>query len=395
MAKISTDPKKIEEILSRGVAEVIEKDHLRSALLSGRKLRVKLGIDPTSPNIHLGRTVVLRKLRAFQDLGHQIIFIIGDFTGIIGDTSDKESERPMLSEKDIKVNMKDYFKQAFKILNPKKTETYHNSKWLSKIGFLELARIANLFGLHEFESREVIARRMKEGKRVSYLELMYPLFQGYDSVKVRADVELGGTDQRFNLLTGRHIQPLYKQRPQDILMTELLEGTDGRKMSSSYGNVINITDEANDMFGKVMALDDRLMEHYFVLGTNLSTVDIADVLRQSPKDAKMRLAREITALYHGTREAEQAEAEFSNVFSRGGKPADIPVISLGAPSMALVDLLIATKLAPSKSEARRLIEQGAVRVNDFVKKNNYLVDIYSGKDTLIQVGPRKFVKISQ
>ncbi len=360
MAKVDTDPKKIDELLTRGVVEVIDREHLKNALLSGKQLRVKLGIDPTSPNIHLGRAVLLRKLRAFQELGHKVVFIIGDFTGIIGDTSDKDAERPMLSEAEIKKNLKTYLAQAFKILDKSKTEARYNSTWLRKLGFLEIANIANLFGLHEFEAREVIAKRMKEGKRVSYLELMYPLFQGYDSVAVKADVEIGGTDQRFNLLTGRHIQPLYKQAPQDILMTELLEGTDGRKMSSSWGNVINITDAPNDMFGKVMSIKDELIDKYFVLATNVSRETTPSILARGPRDAKVELAKEIVKLYHGEKAANEANREFARVFSQKKAPENIPEMKLNFSELPLVDLLVETKLATSKNEARRLIEQGGV-----------------------------------
>jgi len=224
----------IEELLTRGVAEVIDKEHLRKRLLSGEKLRIKLGIDPTSPNIHIGRAVLLLKLRDFQNLGHKIIFIVGDFTGQIGDTSDKDSERPMLLQEQVVSNMQNYLEQAFKILDREKTETHYNSEWLSKIDLLELGKMASVFSLHEFASREVIARRLSTGKRVSFHEMLYPLFQGYDSIAVKADVEIGGTDQRFNLLAGRTLQPKYDQEPQDVLMTNLILGTDGRKMSSSW-----------------------------------------------------------------------------------------------------------------------------------------------------------------
>ena len=282
--------KDVAELLSRGVSEVIDREHLEQRLRSGEKLRVKLGIDPTSPNIHIGRAVLLWKLRAFQDLGHTAVFIVGDATGIVGDASDKETERPMLTHEQVKANMEGYFDQAFKILDRQKTETHYNSEWLSKLGFEELARMANLFGLHEFSSREVIARRMKAGQRVSFHELLYPLMQGYDSVAVKADLELGGTDQRFNLLTGRRIQPMYKQEPQDILMTDLLEGVDGRKMSSSWGNVINIVDEPSDMYGKVMSVKDELMKKYFALCTRVPLTEVEEVLKGHPKKAKIPLA---------------------------------------------------------------------------------------------------------
>ncbi|MBX4181457.1 tyrosine--tRNA ligase, partial [Candidatus Parcubacteria bacterium] len=208
--------KDVEELLSRGVSEVIDKEHLIKKLESGEKLRIKLGIDPTSPNIHIGRAIPLLKLRDFQNMGHTAVFIVGDATGVVGDTSDKETERPMLTEEEVKANMQHYFDQAFKILDPKKTETHYNSEWLSKLGFKELAKMANLFGLNEFISRELIARRMSSGQRVSFHELLYPIMQGYDSVAIEAHVELGGTDQRFNLLAGRDIQKLYGQEPQDF-----------------------------------------------------------------------------------------------------------------------------------------------------------------------------------
>lgn len=381
-----------EELLSRSVAEVIDIQHFKAQLDSGKKLRVKLGIDPTSPNIHIGRAVVLWKLRAFQDLGHTAVFIVGDATGVVGDTSDKDSERPMLTEAQIKVNMQTYFDQAFKILDSKKTETHYNSEWLEKLGFLELARMANLFGLHEFESREVISRRMKAGKRVSFHELLYPLMQGYDSVAVKADVELGGTDQRFNLLAGRTIQPLYKQEPQDILMTNLLEGTDGRKMSSSWGNVINITDEANDMFGKVMSIADDLIIKYFEYATRLPMDEVKELESKlksgtNPRDIKKRLAEEIVTLYHGAKEAKAASAEWEKVFSNKEKPSQIEEVEVSSEN--IVDVLVETKLAPSKSEAKRLLEQNGVKVDDQIATETSKVK--SGN--LIQVGKRKFVRI--
>lgn len=371
--------KDVEELLSRGVDEVIDRNHLEERLRSGNKLRIKLGIDPTSPNIHIGRAVQLWKLRQFQDLGHQVIFIVGDFTGLIGDTSDKESERPMLSEEEVRANMETYFEQAFKILDREKTETYYNSEWLSKLGFVEIAKLASLFGLHEFESREVISRRLKEGKRVAVQELLYPLMQGYDSVAVRADVEIGGTDQRFNLLAGRAIQPMYGQEPQDILMTELLEGTDGRKMSSSWGNVINIIDEADNMFGKVMSLKDELMPRYFALATQIPTVESEEVLKNHPKEAKMRLAFEITKLYHGEDAAKQAQENFNEAFSKGGIPKDIKTVR-AEHDTPLVEILLEHGLVSSKSEFNRLNEEGAIK------------EIENG---VYRIGKHRFLKIER
>ncbi len=387
----------LEELLTRTVNEVIDQDHLKQKLASGKKLRVKLGIDPTSPNIHIGRAVVLWKLRAFQDLGHTVVFIVGDFTGLIGDTSDKDAERPMLDEQIVKANMKTYFEQAFKILDPKKTETYYNSEWLKKLGFIEIGKMADLFGLHEFESREVIARRMKAGKRVSFREMMYPLMQGYDSVAVKADVELGGTDQRFNLLAGRTIQPVYGQEPQDIIMTNLLEGTDGRKMSSSWGNVINITDEAQDMFGKGMTIPDELIVKYFEYATRLPMSEIKEIEKvlgsgSNPRDIKKRLAEEIVTLYHSKEAAKQASDEWVKVFSNKEKPSEIETSASPGPDLPLYEVIAQLGLAKSNSEAKRLIEQGGVKINDVkITDPNKRIDIESG--SIIQVGPRKFKKI--
>ncbi|MCC7356435.1 MAG: tyrosine--tRNA ligase [Candidatus Doudnabacteria bacterium] len=384
----------IDELLSRGVTEVINKEELRSLLLGKKKLRVKLGIDPTSPNIHIGRAVVLWKLRAFQELGHKIVFIVGDFTGLIGDTSDKDSERPMLTEAQVKSNLKSYLTQAFKILDKTKTETHFNSKWLKKLGLAEIGSMANLFGLHEFEARENISKRMKAGKRVSLRELLYPLMQGYDSVAVKADVELGGTDQRFNLLAGRTIQPAYGQTPQQILTTELLEGTDGRKMSSSWGNVVNLLDEPKDMFGKIMSISDELIEKYFTLATRVSLKEIEAVItkNQNPRDQKLVLAERITALYHGDKKASEARTHFISQFSKKELPSDIPTVKITPGNYQLTELLLMAKLVASKSEARRLIEQKGVRINGEVAPSQS-VTIGKQNNLLLQVGKRKFVTI--
>lgn len=393
--KIDTDPKKIEEILSRGVAEAIDRDHLRSALSSGKELRVKLGIDPTSSNIHIGRAVQLWKLRAFQELGHKAVLIIGDFTGTIGDTSDKDSERPMLSEKQIKENQKTYFDQAFKILDKSKTEAEYNSKWLSKLGFAEVSKLADLFGLHEFEARENISNRMKAGKRVSLREIMYPLMQGYDSVAVRSDVEIGGTDQRFNLLAGRTIQQSYGQKPQDIITTALLEGTDGRKMSSSWGNVINITDHPNDMFGKVMSVQDNLIVKYFTLATMLPLDEVNRIEEtlgvSNPRDIKFRLGKEIVTLYHGAEAAEKAGENFENTFKKGGLPDDIKEVTALSGTLA-VDVLLEEGLVESKSDWRRLVGEGAISVHGSEEK---ITDPQMKLDNSItlKIGKRRFIKI--
>lgn len=384
----------IDEILSRSVAEIIQPDSLRKKLKSGKKLRIKLGIDPTSPNIHIGRAVVLWKLRAFQDLGHKVVFIIGDFTGQIGDTSDKDAERPMLSEREIKNNLKTYLQQAYKILDKSKTEFHYNSKWLKKLGFAEIGRLANLFGLHEFSSRENIKKRMDAGKRVSLRELMYPLMQGYDSVMVKADVELGGTDQRFNLLAGRTIQADYKQTPQDVLMVDLLEGTDGRKMSSSWGNSINLNDSPNEMFGKVMAIDDKLIQKYFLFATNLPEVKIKTILSSNshPRDQKLLLAETITNMYHGDKLALSARDNFISQFSKKELPTDIKAVTVKAGRYQITHLLVQLKLAESKSEARRLLSQNGVKVNQ-VTFTDTDIEIKQKNNLIVQVGKRKFIRI--
>ena len=394
---INTDSQKNEELLNRGVEEVIDRAHLEKKLQTGKPLRVKLGIDPTSPNLHLGRAIPLLKLRDFQSLGHKVIFIIGDFTGIIGDTSDKESERPMLDAKTIAHNMKTYVKQAGKILDIKKCEVHYNSKWLKKLTFLEIADMANVFGLGEFTSREVISKRIKSGKRVSYLETMYPLMQGYDSVAIKADVELGGTDQRFNLLAGRDIQKHYKQEPQDIMTNPLIEGLDGRKMSSSWGNTINLLDLADDMFGKTMSMPDSLIEKYFVLATRLPLAEIEEIKKLSnPRDQKARLAFEVTKMYHGEKEAAAAAENFDKVFRRHETPEEMPVFETNKKVYSIMRLLCDTGLAASNNEAKRLIEGNAVTViknGTEIKITDWKQEVQLENDMVAQAGKRKFVKI--
>ena len=391
---IKIDKNKIEEILTRGVSEVIDLKHLREKLLSGKKLRVKLGIDPTSPNIHIGRSVTLLKLRDFQELGHEIIFVIGDFTGMVGDTSDKDSERPMLSEEQIKKNMKNYVEQAGKIIDIKKAKIEYNSKWLRKLNFGEIGKLANQFSLGEFIARENIHRRLEEEKPISLREVIYPLMQGYDSVAVKADVELGGTDQRFNLLAGRTIQKCYNQESQDILMTNLILGTDGRKMSSSWGNTINVTDEPKDMFGKIMSISDDLIITYFVHCTRVDADKIMGYEKKllsettNPRDIKMELAYEIVKIYWGEKGAEKGKNHFISVFQKKDLPDEIQEYKLAGKN--IVDVLVETNLATSRGDAKRLIEQGGIEINGKQVKS---IDIIIDKDSVIQKGKRSFAKI--
>jgi tyrosyl-tRNA synthetase len=392
--KVITDENKINELLTRGVEEVINKEELGKKLKSGKELRIKLGIDPTGPNIHVGRAIPLLKLRDFQNLGHQIVLIIGDFTGLIGDTSDKDSERPMLTEDAVKRNLKSYIEQAGKIIDIDKCEIHYNSEWLEKLNYKKIGEQADVFSLSDFISRENIKKRLNEGRRVSFRELMYPLMQGYDSVAIKADVEIGGTDQRFNLLAGRDLQKFYKQEPQDILTNPLIEGLDGRKMSSSFGNTIDLFDSAGDMYGKVMSLKDGLIIRYFVLTTRLDMVEINKYEKDlgngaNPKDIKMKLAREIVRMYHGEKEAIEAENAFENTFSKGEFPSDAQTLTASKEDK-LIDILVNNKIVESKSEFRRLIEAGAV--SDYPdKKINDSNEIMADKERKIKIGKKTFV----
>lgn len=400
--KINTDKQKINEILTRGVEEAIDKEHLKAALMSGRKLRIKLGIDPTSPNLHIGRAIPLLKLRDFQELGHQIVLIIGDFTGVIGDTSDKDSERPMLDAKKVKDNMKTYVAQAAKILNIKKCEVRHNSDWLKKLDYHEIGKQADNFSLNEFISRENIKKRLDAGKRISLRELIYPLMQGYDSVAIKADVEVGGNDQRFNLLAGRELQRYYNQEPQDIILNPLVEGLDGRKMSSSWGNTINLLDSANEMFGKVMSLKDDFIIKYFEIATRVPIDEITEIKKMpNPRDQKAMLAKEIVKLYHGEKQAQLAEEEFNKVFRNKELPSDMPVFEAVKNNYFILDLLCDTKLVSSKKEAKRLIEAGAVEIMkianvadvSYEKVTDWKEEVGLWDGMIIKVGIRRFVKI--
>ncbi|MBU4285038.1 tyrosine--tRNA ligase [Patescibacteria group bacterium] len=391
---VKIDENKIEEILTRGVSEVIDLKHLRGKLMSGKKLRVKLGIDPTSPNIHIGRAVTLLKMKDFQELGHEIIFVIGDFTGMVGDTSDKDSERPMLSGEQVKKNMKNYVEQAGKIINVKKAKIEHNSKWLKKLNFGEISKLANQFSLGEFIARENIRKRLVEEKHISLRELLYPLLQGYDSIAIKADVELGGTDQRFNLLAGRTLQEHYGQEAQDILMTNLILGTDGRKMSSSWGNTINVTDEPKDMFGKVMSISDDLIITYFVHCTRIDMDKIREYGKKllleitNPRDIKMELAFEIVKIYWGEKGAEKGKKYFVSVFQKKDLPDEIQKYKLAGRD--IVDVLVETKLATSRGDAKRLIEQGGIEIDGEEIKS---IDITVNRGSVIQKGKRFFAKI--
>ncbi|MCL5006568.1 MAG: tyrosine--tRNA ligase [Patescibacteria group bacterium] len=392
----------VEEILTRGVTEVIDREHLRKALLSGKKLRVKLGIDPTGPRIHLGRAVLLRKLRAFQDLGHRVVLIVGDFTAQIGDPSDKLAKRPLLTPAQVAENMKNYKKQLGKIIDLKTAEVKYNSSWLSRLNFTQVTRLAESFSVQQMLARRNFKERYEKGIDISLREFLYPLMQGYDSVAVKADVEIGGFDQLFNLMAGRAVQKYYGKKEQDILTCEMLEGTDGRKMSTSWGNVINITDEPNDMFGKLMSVRDGLIGRYLLLTTDVSREEINAIEsgmqtgKVNPRDAKLRLAREVVAIYHGEKSASAAETEFLNVFQKGRLPANVREEKIQASRLSIVDLLVQTRLAASKSSAFRLIQQGGVKVDGEKISDPKTVIVIPGKTALVvQAGKRDFLKVSR
>jgi tyrosyl-tRNA synthetase len=384
-----TDEKKIDEVLARGVKEVIRKDELRAALRSGEVLRVKLGIDPTSPHIHLGRAVLLLKLRDFQKLGHKVVLIIGDATGVIGDASDKESERPMLTKEHIEGNSRTYFAQAGRILNLEAVEKHYNSEWLSTLTYKEIGEHANQFSLADFIARENIKRRLEAGKRVSLREVLYPLMQGYDSVAVSSHVEIGGTDQRFNLLAGRTLQMHLGQKSQHILLMNLISGTDGRKMSSSWGNVINISDDPFDMYGKIMSLKDSLMEQYFVSLTRVPMEEVKSIISEEhPKRAKMRLAREILSLLYGGGEAERSEEHFEKTFALRQLPPHIPevVVKKGTPLSEALKSVIS-----SKSELRRLVKQGAIENKSGGRITD--ADMVLSREMVLKIGKKRFLRV--
>lgn len=391
----------INIIFNRGVAEVIEEKHLEKRLRAGEKLRVKLGIDPTMPNLHLGHAVVLRKLRQFQEGGHQAVFIVGDFTATIGDPSGRSEQRPQLTKEEIEKNMKNYVKEAGKILDVKRAEIRYNSEWYLNKGANFFMELAGKFTVARLLERDDFQKRLREDRDISVLEVYYSLMQGYDSVAVKADVELGGVDQKFNLLMGRRVQKRYGLPEQDVVTTLLLEGTDGvKKMSKSFGNYIGLSEQLDEMFGKIMSISDDLMTKYFTLLTDVRENEI-EQLRQdrlrsgsasrSPKEWKETLAFEVVKMCHGEDAAKKAKEEFRRVFSRDELPQDIPFARIRNGVIKVVDLLVESGLAHSKSEARGLIEQGGVRIDGKSVSDQIHIEVKEGM--VVQVGKRKFAKI--
>ncbi|MFN3828668.1 MAG: tyrosine--tRNA ligase [Tepidimonas ignava] len=392
-AALATTLRGCEELLP--VADWVRK--LRRSEATGQPLRIKLGLDPTAPDIHLGHTVVLNKMRQLQDLGHQVIFLIGDFTSLIGDPSGRNSTRPPLTPEQIKANAETYYRQASLVLDPARTEIRYNSEWSDALGARGMIQLAAKYTVARMMERDDFTKRFKAGVPISIHEFLYPLMQGYDSVALRADLELGGTDQKFNLLMGRHLQQEYGQEPQCILTMPLLEGLDGvEKMSKSKGNYIGITEDANTMFAKVLSISDELMWRWYTLLSLRPLAEIEALKQQvaqgrNPKEAKLELAREITARFHGTAAAARAEEDF-HLRARGGVPDDIPSVSLQGAPLGIGVLLKQAGLAPSTSEANRLIDGGGVRVDGAVVSDRALK--LAAGTYVVQVGKRKFARVT-
>jgi len=391
------DKEKTKRVLSWGVEEIFVRESLEKRLESGEVLRVKLGMDPTSPNIHLGRAVVLWKLREFQDLGHTVVFIVGDFTARIGDPSDKLEKRPSLSSEEIKENLKKYRAQVGKIIDLKKAEFHFNSKWLSKLRFGEITELAECFSVQQMSHRRNFAERIGRGEEISLREFLYPLMQGYDSVKTNADIEVGGFDQLFNLKAGRLIQNHYGKKEQDIVVCRMLEGTDGRKMSSSWGNVINISDSPEEMFGKSMSIRDELIPEYLGLCARVGEEEVSSVKKEissgaNPRDLKMNLAQKIVGLYHGEKKASRARNNFIKTFQKKEAPEKIEEIKVkrGAP---LGGILLDAGVVSSKSEFTRLKDAGAI---ENVKSGIKISGPYPvvEESMTVRIGKHRFVKIT-
>ncbi len=391
--------------ISTGAVDLITEKELEAKLARSLKenkpLRIKYGADPSAPDLHLGHTVPLRKLREFQKLGHLVVFIIGDFTARIGDPSGRSETRPMLTPAEVRANALSYQEQVFRILDPEQTEVHYNSEWLDSMGAAHFLDLTSKYTVARLLERDDFEKRYRSGQPIALVEFLYPLLQGYDSVVIRSDVEVGGTDQKFNLLVGRELQREWKCEPQNVLTLPLIEGTDGvQKMSKSLGNHIALKDPAKDMYGKIMSIPDALMERYFRYVCPIELSEAESILKQlasgglHPRSAKARLAYEIVREYHSQKEAQEAALEFDRVFKEKGVPDEIEIISLKAKEMNIMDLLKDTGLVPSKMEARRLISQGGVRINSEKVSDEQFV-VHLEKEVLIQCGKRRFLKVKQ
>jgi len=385
----------------RGAVDVIDEAELAKklerALAAGRGLRVKLGLDPSSPDLHLGHAVQLRKLRDLQELGHRVVLIVGDATAMVGDPSGRNKLRPQLSREAVGENLATYVEQASVLLDMERTELRHNASWFDRMSFEDLLRLAARMTVAQMLQRDTFQKRVQEDEPIGIHEFLYPLMQGWDSVQVEADVEIGGTDQLFNLLVGRDLQQQVGQEPQVVLTLPLITGLDGRKMSKSYGNSIQLTDTPDDVFGKTMSLPDEVMEAWFTLLTRLSGDEIAEVLAGHPREAKARLARDLTALVHGARAGDAARAEFDRRFQAKELPTDIPELAFPgawpAEGLPLSVLLREVGLASSGAEARRLVAQGGVRIDGELARDPAALIAPPAAPLLLQVGKRRFARV--
>ncbi len=396
-------------ILSRGAVEIIPEDEFKKKLIysikNNKPLKVKLGLDPSAPDIHIGHTVPLQKLRQFQKLGHIVQLVIGDFTGQIGDPSGKSETRRQLTPEQVKENAQTYVDQLFKVLDSEKTEVHYNSKWLSPLTFADVVTLSSKITVARMLERDDFEKRFSSNQPISVHEFFYPLMQGYDSVALNTDIEIGGTDQKFNLLMGRQLQKEYGQNQQAVLMLPLIEGLDGvQKMSKSLGNYIGVDEEANQIYGKAMSIPDELMIKYFKLVTDLSHDEVKEMIKGiedgsiHPRDAKMKMAFTLVRMYHGKQAAENAENHFRTVFQKGALPDDLPVVDIEKDILKddkvwIVKLIVSLGLVSSNGEGRRMIEQGAVKIDEEkIDDIDYVVEIK--QDMIIQVGKRKFAKIN-
>lgn len=390
----STKLNKIEDLLSRGIEVIVGKEELRKKLIEGKSLRVKLGIDPTGKEIHIGRATILWKLKDFQDLGCKIVLVIGDFTATIGDASDKEAMRKVLTREQIMENLEGYLDQIGKIIDVSRAEIHYNSEWHDALTISKLMEMAQKYTVQQMIQRRNFKERWDAQKPIGLHEIFYPIFQGYDSIMIKSDVEIGGFDQLFNLQAGRFLQEVYGQEPQSLMLLKMIDGLDGRKMSTSEGNVITINAEPNDMFGKVMSMkDDRILD-YLETCTRIPLDEIKKISEGEIdyRNLKARLGEEIVKSYYGEEVAKKARDNFDNLFKNKEIPEDIPEIKISEKEIPILDLLLKLDLVTSKQEARRLVEQGGVKINSEVKKD-WKEEIQIGNDMIIQVGKRKFTKI--
>jgi len=389
----------IERIFDRTIAEVIVREELEEKLRSGRKLRLKQGFDPSKPNLHIGNAVGLRKLRQFQELGHQVVLVVGDWTARIGDPSGRDESRAMLSPEEVLRNAETYMQQFFIVVDRSRAQVRWQSEWYDKFSLADVFNLASRFTMAQMMAHETFRKRWEEGRPLTLMELMYPLLQAYDSIAIQADVEFGGMDQKFNILAGRELQTSLGLPPQDVLLVPLLPGTDGRKMSKSFGNTIDLTDQPDQMYGKAMSISDDMLDEYLTLVSEIPDAELEEIRRAlaqgtvNPRDVKMRLARDIVRQFHGQEAARTAEAEFIRIFQRRQLPSEIPSYELpGDQPVPIIELLTGAGLAKSSSTARRLISQGGVRV-DNEKVQDIHAKIEARDGTIVRVGKRKFVRI--